>query len=232
MKWETPLTEAIVLKRYKRFLADVRIGQEEITVHVPNTGSMTTCWEPNWRCAVSKSSLPSRKLPFTLEYTHNGESWIGVNTGNANKLVHHWLKSALIPELRGYSLIQTEKKLGESRIDFFLNGHEEHPATYVEVKSVTLKLEGVAQFPDAVTLRGQKHLKDLIHLKKQGQRSVMLFVVQREDVNVMRPASKIDKTYASLLKEAHSKGVEILVYQCKMNLYGIEFGKSLPFVWE
>lgn len=229
MKWDTPLTEAIILKRYKRFLADVNVGGEMITVHVPNTGSMTGCWEPNWQCALSKSENPKRKLPYTLEFTHNGETWIGVNTANANKLAHHWLKSNLIPELAGYEFIQPEKKTGDSRIDFYLEGHKNFPPAYVEVKSVTLKLDGVAQFPDAVTERGQKHLKELMQLKKENLRAVMLYIIQREDVSSMKPAHSVDKEYGELLKEAHAAGVEILVYQCKMKLSGIGFGKSLPF---
>lgn len=232
MKWETPLTEAILLKRYKRFLADVKIGQEEFTVHVPNTGSMTSCWEPNWKCAISRSDNPNRKMPYTLEFTHNGDSWIGVNTANANKLVQKWLKAGLIPELAGYETLIPEKKIGESRIDFYLEQHPSESPAYVEVKSVTLKLDGIAQFPDAVSERGQKHLKELMELKKKGFRAVMLYVVQREDVELMKPAQSIDKKYSALLKEAVAAGVEILVYQCKMNLHEIGLGKPLPFVLE
>lgn len=232
MKWETPLKEAVLLKRYKRFLADIKLGDELLTVHVPNTGSMTSCWAPDWKCAVSKSDNPTRKMPYTLEFTHNGESWIGVNTANANKLTHEWLKGELIPELKGYKTITPEKKIGDSRIDFYLTDHPDLPPCYVEVKSVTLKLDGVAQFPDAVSERGQKHLKELMELKRQGQRAVMFYLVQREDVSSMRPAHSIDKKYGELLKEAHAAGVEILVYQCKMELNEIGFGKSLPFTLE
>lgn len=229
MKWERPLKEAVLLKRYKRFLADVNVGGEFLTAHVPNTGSMTACWEPNWKCALSVSDNPNRKMPHTLELTHNGETWIGVNTANANKLAHLWLKENLIPELSGYSVIRPEKKIGDSRIDFYLEGHGSERPCYVEVKSVTLKLDGMAQFPDAVSERGQKHLRELMALKKEGYRTAMLFVVQREDVGAMKAASSIDKKYSQLLAEAHAAGVEILVYQCKINLNEISFGKSLPF---
>lgn len=232
MKWDNPLTEAILLKRYKRFLADVTVGDKTFTAHVPNTGSMTACWEPNWKCALSVSDNPARKMPHTLELTHNGETWIGVNTANANKVVKNWLKDNLILELSGYKIIQPEKKIGDSRIDFYLEGHESLSPAYVEVKSVTLKLDGVAQFPDAVSERGQKHLRELMDLKRQGYRAVMLYVVQREDVELMRPATSIDKKYSALLKEASAVGVEILVYQCKMSLDEIGFGKSLPILLE
>ncbi|WPU63933.1 DNA/RNA nuclease SfsA [Peredibacter starrii] len=230
VKWDKPLTEAVLLKRYKRFLADIQLGDDTFTAHVPNTGSMTSCWEPHWKCAISKSDNPARKMAHTLELTHNGETWIGVNTANANKLAHLWLKNGLISELTGYSVIQPEKKIGESRIDFYLEGHTTLPSCYVEVKNVTLKLDGIAQFPDAVSERGQKHLKELMQLKKEGHRAAMLYVVQREDVDQMKPAHGIDKVYGQLLAEAHAVGVEILVYQCKMGTSEIGFGKSLPFL--
>jgi sugar fermentation stimulation protein A len=229
VKWETPLIEATILKRYKRFLADIKLGDEILTIHVPNTGSMTSCWAPEWKCAISLSKNPDRKMPYTLEYTHNGESWIGVNTGNANKLAKTWLEQNLIPELSGYQKVTPEKKIGESRIDFFLEEHTNHPSCYVEVKSVTLKDEGSAKFPDAVSERGQKHLIELMELKKKGHRAVMLYIIQREDVNQMRPASAIDPKYTKLLKEAMSAGVEILVYQCRLDLSGISLKGSLPF---
>lgn len=229
MKWDQPLTEAILLKRYKRFLADIKVDGTILTVHVPNTGSMTSCWEPEWKCAVSKSNNPDRKMPYTLEFTHNGISWIGVNTANANRLTHSWLKDDKVPELAGYKRISPEKKIGDSRIDFFLEDHPNLASAFVEVKSVTLKLDGVAQFPDSVSERGQKHLKELMKLRKDGYRAAMLYVVQREDVERMRPAHTIDKKYGELLREAVAAGVEILVYQCTMDLNEIGFGKSLPF---
>lgn len=229
LKWDRPLIEAKLIKRYKRFLADVVVNNETFTVHVPNTGSMTSCWAPEWKCALSQSNNPKRKMPYTLELTHNGESWIGVNTANANKLAHLWLQNDLIEGLSGYKVIRPEMKFGQSRIDFYLEGHSNLPPCYVEVKSVTLKLEGIAQFPDAISERGQKHLKELMDIKAQGNRAAMLYVVQREDVGEMRPAHSIDKKYSELLKLAHAAGVEIFVYQCKMDDSGIGFRKSLPF---
>ncbi len=228
MQWETPLTEAVLIKRYKRFLADVRLGAETLTVHVPNTGSMTGCWAPEWQCAVSRSKNPTRKMPYTLELTHNGETWIGVNTANANKLARQWIDRGLIPELLGYAKITPEKKVGDSRIDFYMESHLSLPPAYVEVKSVTLKLNGVAQFPDAVSERAQKHVRELIALKKQGFRAVLLYIVQRQDVHSVQPARAIDPTYASLLEEAQLAGVEVLAYQGDLDLSGIRFGRSLP----
>ncbi|MFL5783827.1 MAG: DNA/RNA nuclease SfsA [Bacteriovoracaceae bacterium] len=229
MRWEIPLQVATLKKRYKRFLADIELGGKLLTAHVPNTGSMLSCWEPDWKCAISVSNNPARKMPHTLELIHNGETWIGVNTANANKLVKLWLENRFLPELTGYPVIQPEKKIGDSRVDFYLEGHKESPACYVEVKNVTLKLNGEAQFPDSVSERGQKHLRELMKLKKEGLRAVMLFVVQREDVGTFKPAASIDPEYARLLREAHKAGVEILVYQCKMDTKELKLGKSLPF---
>ncbi len=232
MQWDTPLTEAVLVKRYKRFLADVRLGDETLTVHVPNTGSMTSCWEPEWRCALSRSSNPSRKLPYTLEFTHNGNSWIGVNTANANKLAHRWIAENLIPELAGYAVVTPEKNVGGSRLDFHLDLHPALPAAFVEVKSVTLKLDGVAQFPDAVSERGQKHLRELTTLRRDGFRAVLLFIVQRQDVVTVKPAASVDPIYAALLKEAHNAGVEVLAYQADLGLDAIRFGRALPVTLE
>lgn len=228
MKWEKPLEVAVLKKRYKRFLADIDLSGEFLTAHVPNTGSMQSCWEPDWKCAVSKSDNPSRKMPYTLELTHNGETWIGVNTANANKLVKEWLTQKMLPEFADYTTIIPEKKIGESRVDFYLEGPN-LPPCYVEVKNVTLKLDGIAQFPDSVSERGQKHLRELTDLKKKGFRSAMLFVVQREDVKEFAPAATLDPEYTQLLRTAHASGVEILVYQCKMDTKELKLGQSLPF---
>lgn len=167
-------------------------------------------------------------MPHTLELIHNGVTWIGVNTANANKLAKIWLTSGMIPELSGYKTVVPEKKIGLSRVDFYLEAHDQQPPCYVEVKNVTLKLENKAQFPDAVSERGQKHLKELMEIKKSGLRAAMLFVVQREDVKTFSPAASIDPEYARLLKEAQKSGVEIYVYQCRMDLNELSLGSSLP----
>lgn len=227
MKWSEPLIEASILKRYKRFLADIDLGNKVITAHVPNTGSMQSCWEPNWKCALSVSKNPDRKMPHTLELIHNGESWIGVNTANANKLAKIWLTQNMLPELSGYQTVVPEKKIGLSRVDFYLENHSSEPPCWVEVKNVTLKLDGHAQFPDSVSERGQKHLRELMEIKRSGLRAAMLYVIQREDVNKFSPAVSIDPTYAQLLRDAHKAGVEIYAYQCKMGLDALTLGKSL-----
>lgn len=229
MKWSSPLQEATLVKRYKRFLADIHFNNQKFTAHVPNTGSMLSCWEPEWKCAISTSDNPNRKMPHTLELTWNGETWIGVNTANANKLALQWLQEGKIPELIGYAKIQPEKKINEkSRIDFYLEGHGSAPPCYVEVKSVTLKKDGIAQFPDSVSERGQKHLQELIKLKTEGLRAAMLYIVQREDVSAFMPATELDPEYSKLFYDALNAGVEILIYQCKMDLTEISFKRSLP----
>lgn len=167
-------------------------------------------------------------MAHTLELTWNGESWIGVNTANANKLAKLWLERGSLPELKGYTQVQPEKKVGMSRLDFFLDGHPTQAPCYIEVKNVTLKLENKAQFPDSVSERGQKHLKELMDLKKAGFRAAMLYVVQREDVTTFSPADSIDPLYGKLLRQAALEGVEILVYQCKMGLTELTLGSSLP----
>lgn len=228
MKFNSPLQEAIIEKRYKRFLSDVLVNGEKLVAHVPNTGSMQTCWEANWKCAVSKSGNPDRKLPYTLELTYNGETWIGVNTANANKLAREIILSGLIPSFNGYKDVQAEKKIGLSRLDYFLSGHASENDCFIEVKNVTLKHKGEAQFPDSVTERGQKHLRELLELKKLGHRAAMLFVVQREDVEVFSPAHDFDPAYSKLLKEVVSEGVEIYVVRCKLSITEITADKLLP----
>jgi sugar fermentation stimulation protein A len=219
MKFIYPTQTATILKRYKRFLSDIKLDSgEEVVAHVPNTGSMTTCWGENWKVLISENDNPKRKLKYTLELTHNGESWICVNTGMTNKLVLEALKNDVITEFLGYQEIKPEKKVKDSRIDFFLSGHPIQPDTFIEVKNVTLKGEGNdVLFPDSVSIRGQKHLRDLIDLKQEGFRTCMLYVVNREDGTLFKPAKEIDPKYAELLKEAKAAGVEILAYKAALS---------------
>lgn len=232
MKFNLPTEKAIIKKRYKRFLSDILLNNGEIIVaHVPNTGSMKTCWEEDWIVLLTKNDDPKRKLKYTLEMTHNGETWISVNTAMTNKLVQEALTENSIPELEGYRDIKPEKKIFDSRIDFFLSGHKTKVDCYVEVKNVTLKgKEDEVLFPDSVSIRGQKHLKDLIKIKEQGLRAVMFYLVNREDANTFSPASEIDPEYARLLKEAQTKGVEILVYQTKLSEEAITVDKRLKAI--
>ena len=229
MKFPKKLIKATILKRYKRFLSDIKLDSNEIVcAHVPNTGSMTKCWAENWDAYISKSDDPKRKLKYTLELTHNGQSFICVNTGIANKIAKEALEKGVIKELADYKNIKPEQKILDSRLDFYLTGDDLVDA-FVEVKNVTLKDDKTtALFPDAVTTRGQKHLVDLMKIKEMGHRAVMLYVVNREDVSSFSPAIDIDPKYSQLLKEAKDAGVEILAYQALINENEIRLVKSLP----
>ena len=205
------LQEGVILKRYKRFFADVQLPSGDVVVaHVPNTGSMKTCWEPGWKAWLSPASNPERKLRWTLELTSPGDGFIMVNTANANRLAHEALQSGALPPFAGYSQIMPEQSILESRFDFHLKGHPAQPDAWVEVKNVTLlESAGQASFPDAVSTRGQKHLRDLMALKAQGLRACMLYVVARSDAHSFTSAAKIDPAYAQALKDAQAVGVEI-----------------------
>ena len=230
MEFEQKLLRAKIVKRYKRFLSDLELESGElIHAHVPNTGSMKTCWEAGWYAYISKSNDPKRKLPYTWELTDNGESLICVNTNLPNRIVKEALELKQIPELAVYSNVKPEQKVLDSRIDFFLT-EDGQPDAYVEVKNVTLKGEGKkALFPDAVSTRGQKHLKDLIQLKEQGHRSIMLYLINRSDVNCFEPARDIDPEYANLLNQACEAGVEILPYQTKLSPQEIKIHQKLKY---
>lgn len=230
MKFEKPLIEGILLKRYKRFMADVRLNNGQfVTVHCPNSGSMKSCKEPGWKILVSESDNPNRKLKYTWEMVHNGKCWIGINTQVPNKIAIEAIRNGVIPELNGYNEIQSEVKYGQnSRIDILLKGSR--GICYVEVKNVTLvETDGYYQFPDAVTERGRKHLYELLEMVRTGHRAVMLFVIQRSDGTTFKPAIHIDPDYAKALKEVNQEGVEILAYQADVSRTEIKLNKAIPF---
>jgi sugar fermentation stimulation protein A len=229
MKFDAPLIPGTIIKRYKRFLSDISLENGEIVcAHVPNTGSMTTCWEEGWPVMLSKSNNPDRKLPYTLEMLHNGSTWIGVNTGNPMKIAVEALNEKKIAELASYHEIKKEVKIGDSRIDLLLSN--DLTQCYVEIKNVTLLGENSqALFPDAVSERGSKHLLELIKLKKNGISAGMLYIIQREDVNHFSPATQIDPVYAKNLKMAFEAGVQIMPYQCSLSPNEIKIIKKLPF---
>ncbi len=207
-----------LIKRYKRFLADIMLDNgEEITAHVPNSGRMTSTIADNCDVWVSFHDNPKRKLKYTLELTKIDEQLICVNTGHANKVAIEAVKNGTIKELQGYESLKPEQKYGEkSRIDILLENDLQK--CYVEVKSVTLKVDDTLAFPDAVTTRGTKHLNELCDMAAQGHRAVMLYVVQRTDSLPFRLADEIDKKYAETFEEVTKKGVEVLVYQSDINL--------------
>ena len=229
MKFERPILTGIIQNRYKRFFADILLDDgNTITAHVPNTGSMKTCWSPGWKSLVTCHNNPKRKLPYTLEMIHNGKSWIGINTFRPNKMAVSAVEDGTIKELGGYRKIQTECNRGRSRIDLLLDdGPPKFPRCYVEIKNVTLAEKETALFPDAVTTRGQKHLRELMKIKREGHRAVMLFVVQREDVHSFSCADAIDPVYGKLLRDAQELRVELLAYQCSLSNKGITIKQPL-----
>lgn len=231
MKFEKKLIEGTLIKRYKRFLADVKLTDGNfLTAHCPNSGSMKTCKEPGWKVMLSDSGNPKRKFRYTWEMVHNGVCWIGINTHLANKLAAEAIQNGWIPELTGYDELNTEVKYGNnSRIDILLNSNTRF--CYIEVKNVTLVEEdGFYRFPDSVTERGRKHLYELAEMVKQGHRAVMLYVIQRNDGSIFRPAERIDPAYSESLREVHQLGVEILPYRADVTPGKIELKHKTDFV--
>ncbi len=218
-----------LVKRYKRFLADIILeNTEEITAHVPNSGAMTSCIEPNCEVWVSFHNNPKRKLKYTLELTKMNDVLICTNTGVANKIAIEAIENGTIKELQGYSSLKPEQKYGvNSRIDILLENEDEK--CYVEIKSVSLKLSNHLAFPDAVTTRGKKHLDELVSMVKQGHRAVMLYIIQRTDKLPFKIADEIDKKYNDALIEARKKGVEVLVYQSEISKEEIKIKNKVAF---
>ncbi len=216
MKFAPVLEEGRLLRRYKRFLADIETAAgEQLTIHCPNTGSMLNCMSEGCRVWFSRSNDPKRKLPGTWEIAETPQGRLAcVNTARANALVEEALKTGLIPEMAGFSSLKREVAYGQenSRADFRLD-FAEGPA-FIEVKSVTLGFDGtpVAAFPDAVTTRGSKHLRELAALAGDGVRAVQLYCVNLSEIEAVRPAEEIDPAYAAALREAVSAGVEVLAY--------------------
>lgn len=233
MKFEQPLQSATLLKRYKRFLADVVTPNgEEFTLHCANTGAMTGCATPGDTVWYSTSSNAKRKYPHSWELTQTQtDDWICVNTLRANGIVADAIEAGDIPELSEYEEIKREVKYGNenSRIDILLKSNHKVDC-YIEVKSVTLLDNGMGYFPDAKTQRGQKHLRELTAIAKLGLRAVLFYAVPHTGIMEVTVAKEIDPDYASLLKEAHDAGVEILCYRINISEYNLTIGRQLPFI--
>lgn len=225
-----PLISGTLVKRYKRFLADVVLEDgSTVTVHCPNSGSMKGCATPGSPVLLSRSSNPGRKYPFTWELVLVNDFWVGINTALPNRLVHEAISNGAAAELHGYTSIRPEVPYGEhSRIDLLLEG----PAgrCFVEVKNVTLVENNRALFPDAVTTRGQKHLNELMRVVREGDRGVIFFTVQRGDGESVSPADCIDPEYGRLLRLAVSNGVEAIAYQASVAPEEIFLTRRLPVV--
>jgi len=224
------LIPGTLVLRYKRFLADVVLEDgSTITVHCPNSGSMKGCATPGSRVYISRSSNPDRKYPFTWELVEADGFWAGINTGLPNYLVREAIENGTARELQGYDTIRPEVAYGErSRIDLLLESPGQR--CYVEVKNVTLVEDDRALFPDAVTIRGQKHLNELMRVVREGDRGVIFFTVQRGDGQSVSPADAIDPEYGRLLRLAMRNGVEALAYRAVVTPEEILLTDRLPVV--
>jgi sugar fermentation stimulation protein A len=227
MRFHEPVHEAEFLRRYQRFFADVRLGGgETLVAHVPNTGSLKSCLFPGGACVISESSDPRRKLKATLQLLRTPTSWVGVNTGLPNALVHEAWSEGRLPAWKTHAFARREYKISpETRLDLVLAPSADHLSAgeglhYVEIKSVTYAADGTALFPDAVTARGQKHLRELMELKKRGAGAEIVFVVQRQDCAEFAPADEIDPVYGRLLREAADAGVRVSAYACAIDPLG------------
>ena len=224
-----PLLQGVLVKRYKRFMADVKLRNGHlVTAHCPNSGSMLACCEPGRPAYLSRHNDPRRKLKYTWEMIHMPGSLVGVNTMVPNRLVHASILAGRVQALTGYSSVRAEIPYGKnSRIDLLLEEGEKR--CFVEVKNCTLVQDGIACFPDAVTTRGFKHLKELQEQVRMGDRSVMFFLVQRMDAVLFRPADHIDEKYGMELRNAVKNGVEVLVYDVSLDTKSIALNRALPF---
>lgn len=240
MIFSPPLQTATLIKRYKRFLTDVTLPNGEVkTMHCANTGAMTGCAEPGNQIWYSTSDNPKRKYPnsWELSVTSQGDT-ICINTARANALVVEAIEQQKIPELSGYRKIRTEVKYGKenSRIDILLEELPQSPEQYcyIEVKSVTLLQNefgaGRGFFPDAVTTRGQKHLRELIEMVESGQRAVLFFAVLHSGIEKVSSAHHIDSNYSQLLKQAKDAGVEVLCYKAELSSQRIELASPIEFI--
>ena len=226
-----PLIPGTLIKRYKRFMADITLADGSmVTAHCPNSGSMLGCNLPGSPVMLSKSPNPDRKLAYTWELVQSNGYWIGLNTMLPNRLAEEAILDGTITELQGYDRLRREVPYGSerSRIDLLLEGAQGR--CYVEVKNVTLVEGNLALFPDAVTERGQKHLRELMEVVRNGDRGVLLFTVQRGDANSVAPADRIDPVYGRLLREAVRNGVEVLAYRASVQPEEIRLTERLPIV--
>ncbi len=231
MRFLSPLVRGFLIRRYQRFLAEVRLENGRlVTAHCPNSGSMQGCNVPGREVLLSPVDNPKRKTRYTWELTHLPSTWVGINTLTANRLVAEAASAKLIPELGPFDKLLREVKLEHSRIDFCLV--RGGVSLFLEVKNVTLVEDGTALFPDAPTARGRKHLQTLMDALDQGHRATMFYVVQREDAQRFSPAAHIDPAYAQALRRAHKAGVDIIVYGARVSPEEIYLDTPLPVVLE
>ena len=229
MKLPAPLIKGILLRRYKRFFTDVELSDGTVVIaHTPNTGSMKQCAIAGYQVLISKTDNPQRKLKYTLELIRIGDHWVDTHTQRTNRVVEEALRNNWMESLEDFR-VQPEYKFGESRIDFYLQKDDDQ--VLLEVKNVTLCCNGTtACFPDAVTTRGQKHLRELLAAKKLGYRAVIFFLVQRAEALEFSPADDIDPEYGRLLREVVAGGVEAMAYKTIVTPEENRVGAQIPVV--
>ena len=227
MNFENKLISGLFIKRYKRFFVDIKIKNQIITAHCPNTGSMYGLLKEGNRVWVSKSKNPNRKLKYTLEIIQDKKSMVGVNTHSTNKIVKHGLQNNLIQEFKDIMTIEPEIRFGlNTRFDFLISFKKSK--AFVEVKNVTLsRKKKVAEFPDAITSRGLKHINELMKASKKGYKIFILYLIQRNDCNLFTIAKDIDTQYAKALSKAVKNNLKILCYDCKFSSKGIKLNNQI-----
>ena len=227
MKFNETLIAGKFIKRYKRFFVDVKIGNEKVVAHCPNTGSMMGLLKKGNNVWISKSNNPKRKLKYTLQIIEDQKSKVGINTHLTNKIVFEALDKRAIKNFENLDKIQSEVKFGKNtRFDFLIT--EKYKKTFIEVKNVTLCREKkIAEFPDAITSRGSKHIQELLEANKKGYKIYLFFVIQRNDCNKFKLAKDIDPEYCELLLKAVKKNLKILCYDCKFSPKGIELNREI-----
>jgi len=230
MKFTKSLIKGKLVKRYKRFFADIKLNEETIIAHCPNTGSMMGLLDEGNEVFVSKNDDPKRKLKYTLEIIKVKKNLVGVNTHFANKIAFHGLSNNLVKEVKNTNNIKPEVFFDkETRFDFLVE--KDNQKTFVEVKNVTLsRKDKLAEFPDAVTSRGSKHLKTLIEATKKGYKTYLLFLVQIQGVTDFKIAKDIDKEYYENYKLAKKAGVKFLAYRCKISSKEIKIEKKIKII--
>ena len=229
MKFKERLLQGFLIKRYKRFFVDIKYKNKIITAHCPNSGSMMGLLDKGNKIWFSKSDNPKRKLKYTLEIVELEKKMVGINTQLTNKIVLEALNNKKIKSLIKFNNIKTEVKFSNNtRFDFLLSDNKDK--CFLEIKNVTLvREEKIAEFPDAITSRGTKHLKELINAQKKGYQSYILYLVQREDCRSFRIAHDIDEEYKITFNKALKNGVKILCYDCKLNNEEIKFNDQINY---
>jgi sugar fermentation stimulation protein A len=229
MRFEQPLIEGTLVRRHKRFLADVRLGSgEEITVHCAHPGSMMGCSEPGSKVLLSANSDPRRRFKHQLEIIYSGRTPVGIHTGRPVTLVYEAIMAGKIGELAGYATMRRDARYGrDNKIDLLLEGNGLRPC-YIEVANVTLGQDGTAYYPDSVITDGPAHMDELTDLVREGNRAMLFFVAQRSDVERFKPADHIDAELAQAMRDAFARGVEPVCYNAKVARKAIELDLRLP----